>query len=195
MNDLPLLAKIYVGTVVLAGAALLVVYLPFATFADPVLFGVLLLLSSVCSVFKVSLPLSRSGSTMSVSYAVAFAALLQKLGFPSRLARRNGARRWFDNERPIMTFEPKKDRLHVLSMRVHDDARRLRAGCAAGIASIAAPLGMSRCRDWLRAGFVSGRDQRRCFSHGILRTWVTSGQDGAGHGDWTGFELELVTDE
>ncbi len=76
MNDLPLLAKIYVGTVVLAGAALLVVCLPFATFADPVLFGVLLLLSSVCSVFKVSLPLSRSGSTLSVSYAVDFAALL-----------------------------------------------------------------------------------------------------------------------
>ena len=38
MNDLPLLAKIHVGTIVLAGTALLVVCLPFARFADPVLF-------------------------------------------------------------------------------------------------------------------------------------------------------------
>ena len=76
MNDLPLLAKFYVGAVVLAGAALLAVCLPLATFADPVLFGALLLLSCVSSVFKVSLPLSGSGSTMSVSYAVDFAALL-----------------------------------------------------------------------------------------------------------------------
>ncbi len=76
MNDLPLLAKIHVGTIVLAGTALLVVCLPFARFADPVLFSVLLLLSSVSSVFKVSLPLSRSGSSMPVSYAVNFAALL-----------------------------------------------------------------------------------------------------------------------
>ena len=76
MNDLPLLAKIYVGTVVLAGAGLLVVCLPLATFADPVLFGVLLLLSSISSFVKVSRPLSSSGSTLSVSYAVDFTALL-----------------------------------------------------------------------------------------------------------------------
>src|SRR3954468_19634728 len=37
---------------------------------------VLLLLSSLTSVFKVNLPLARSGSTMSVSYAVDFASLL-----------------------------------------------------------------------------------------------------------------------
>ena len=39
-------------------------------------FLVLLLLSSLTSVFKVQLPLARSGSTMSVSYAVDFASLL-----------------------------------------------------------------------------------------------------------------------
>src|SRR4029079_7462845 len=36
----------------------------------------LLMLSSITSVFKVNLPLARSGSTMSVSYAVDFASLL-----------------------------------------------------------------------------------------------------------------------
>src|SRR5262249_19211203 len=40
------------------------------------LFVALLLLSSLASAFKVSLPLASSGSTMSVSYAVDFAALL-----------------------------------------------------------------------------------------------------------------------
>jgi putative nucleotidyltransferase with HDIG domain len=39
-------------------------------------FLLLLTLSSVTSVFKVTLPLARSGSTMSVSYAVDFASLL-----------------------------------------------------------------------------------------------------------------------
>jgi diguanylate cyclase (GGDEF)-like protein/putative nucleotidyltransferase with HDIG domain len=41
-----------------------------------VLFGVLLVCSSLASALKVSLPLATSGSTMSVSYAVDFAALL-----------------------------------------------------------------------------------------------------------------------
>src|SRR5581483_2126408 len=40
------------------------------------LFAVLLLLSSLASALKVSLPLASSGSTMSVSYAVDFASLL-----------------------------------------------------------------------------------------------------------------------
>ena len=43
---------------------------------NPYLFVALLLLSSVTSAFKVALPLSASGSTMSVSYAVDFASLL-----------------------------------------------------------------------------------------------------------------------
>ena len=43
---------------------------------NPALFAVLLVTSAVTSAFKVSLPLAKSGSTMSVSYAVDFAALL-----------------------------------------------------------------------------------------------------------------------
>ena len=40
------------------------------------LFLLLLAVSSITSVFKVNLPIARSGSTMSVSYAVGFASLL-----------------------------------------------------------------------------------------------------------------------
>jgi diguanylate cyclase (GGDEF)-like protein/putative nucleotidyltransferase with HDIG domain len=67
---------VYVATVVAAGAVLLAAFAPRATFEQPVLFTVLLLLSSLTSAFKVYLPLSKGGSTMSVSYAVDFAALL-----------------------------------------------------------------------------------------------------------------------
>jgi diguanylate cyclase (GGDEF)-like protein/putative nucleotidyltransferase with HDIG domain len=55
---------------------LFVVFFPMKTFEHPGLFLLLLALSSITSVFKVSLPLARSGSTMSVSYAVDFASLL-----------------------------------------------------------------------------------------------------------------------
>jgi diguanylate cyclase (GGDEF)-like protein/putative nucleotidyltransferase with HDIG domain len=76
MRALPLAARIYVTGVVLAGALLFVGLAPRATFDQPLLFVVLLLLSSLTSAFKVYLPLSKGGSTMSVSYAVDFAALL-----------------------------------------------------------------------------------------------------------------------
>ena len=76
MKELPLPAKLYVGAVIGIGAGVFVVFLPRAQFDQPLLFAALLLLSSISSVFKVSLPLSRSGSTMSVSYAVDFASLL-----------------------------------------------------------------------------------------------------------------------
>src|SRR5262245_36513520 len=76
MRALPLAARIYVIGVVLAGALLFVGLAPRATFDQPLLFVVLLLLSSLTSAFKVYLPLSKGGSTMSVSYAVDFAALL-----------------------------------------------------------------------------------------------------------------------
>jgi diguanylate cyclase (GGDEF)-like protein/putative nucleotidyltransferase with HDIG domain len=72
---MPLLARLYVGAVIALGAALLVVFFPRDS-SDVILFVVLALLSSITSVFKVKLPLARSGSTMSVSYAVDFAALL-----------------------------------------------------------------------------------------------------------------------
>ncbi len=76
MRSLPLPARIYIGATVAIGALLVVLLGPNATFASPFLFAVLLLASAVTSAFKVSLPLAKSGSTMSVSYAVDFAALL-----------------------------------------------------------------------------------------------------------------------
>src|SRR5512139_3244991 len=76
MRALPPLARLYVGAVMVVGAALLVWLVPQARFADPILFAVLLLASSLTSALKVSLPFARGGSTMSVSYAVDFASLL-----------------------------------------------------------------------------------------------------------------------
>ena len=76
LRALPPLARAYVGAVMAVGAALLVWLGPQGRFHDPVLFGVLLLASSLTSAFKVGLPLAREGSTMSVSYAVDFASLL-----------------------------------------------------------------------------------------------------------------------
>src|SRR5258707_3328823 len=75
MNDLPIAARLYVGAVLAAGAVIVVVFGPHAI-AHPILFAALLGFSSLASALKVSLPLAASGSTMSVSYAVDFAALL-----------------------------------------------------------------------------------------------------------------------
>src|SRR5205085_5911027 len=75
MKDLPLSARVFVGAVLTAGAVV-VLFLAPRSIANPWLFTALLGLSSLASAFKVSLPLASSGSTMSVSYAVDFAALL-----------------------------------------------------------------------------------------------------------------------
>jgi diguanylate cyclase (GGDEF)-like protein/putative nucleotidyltransferase with HDIG domain len=75
MKDLPIPARLFVGAVLLAGAAVVAVFVPH-TIVNLPLFTALLVLSSLASAFKVSLPLASSGSTMSVSYAVDFAALL-----------------------------------------------------------------------------------------------------------------------
>jgi diguanylate cyclase (GGDEF)-like protein/putative nucleotidyltransferase with HDIG domain len=75
MQDLPIGARLYVGAVLAAGLVVSVVFIPHAI-ADPALFFALLLFSSLASALKVSLPLTKSGSSMSVSYAVDFAALL-----------------------------------------------------------------------------------------------------------------------
>jgi diguanylate cyclase (GGDEF)-like protein/putative nucleotidyltransferase with HDIG domain len=75
MNDLPIAARLFVGAVLAAGAVVLVAFGP-RMIAHPALFFALLACSSVASALKVSLPLAASGSTMSVSYAVDFAALL-----------------------------------------------------------------------------------------------------------------------
>jgi diguanylate cyclase (GGDEF)-like protein/putative nucleotidyltransferase with HDIG domain len=76
MRTLPLPARIYICAVIGLGAGMLAWFFPFDTFGSPGLFLLLLALSSITSVFKVNLPLARSGSTMSVSYAVDFASLL-----------------------------------------------------------------------------------------------------------------------
>jgi len=76
MNEMPRLARVYVGAVIATGIALMVWRLPDIRFAQPLLFIALLVLSSVSAALKVALPLTTSGSTMSVSYAVDFASLL-----------------------------------------------------------------------------------------------------------------------
>src|SRR6187402_824274 len=76
MRALQLAARIYIGATVAIGALLVVLLGPKSTFDSPYLFTVLLLASAFTSAFKVSLPLAKSGSTMSVSYAVDFAGLL-----------------------------------------------------------------------------------------------------------------------
>ena len=76
MRQLPLGARIYVGAVIAGGAVLLAVFFPLQRFQHPEWFVTLLVLSSITSAFKVNLPLARSGSTMSVSYAVDFLSLI-----------------------------------------------------------------------------------------------------------------------
>ncbi len=76
MRDLPAVARVYVAGITGLGALLLVFFFPYRGLEHPWLFLLLLGLSSLTSVFKVKLPLARSGSTMSVSYAVDFASLL-----------------------------------------------------------------------------------------------------------------------
>src|SRR3990172_8281771 len=76
MKTLPIGARLVVCAVIGLGLTLFVKFFPFPSPASPWLFLLLMALSSVTSVFKVNLPLARSGSTMSVSYAVDFASLL-----------------------------------------------------------------------------------------------------------------------
>jgi diguanylate cyclase (GGDEF)-like protein/putative nucleotidyltransferase with HDIG domain len=76
MRQLPTAARYYVSAVIVCGLALMAVCLPLATFRQPVLLLGLLVLSSMSAALKVYLPLTTSGSTMSVSYAVDFASLL-----------------------------------------------------------------------------------------------------------------------
>ncbi|HVL65829.1 MAG TPA: HD domain-containing phosphohydrolase [Vicinamibacterales bacterium] len=83
MKALPLAARLLVCAVIAAGAGLFAITLPISI-ANPMLFAAVLALSSVTSVFKVTLPLPRSASTMSVSYAVDFASILL-LGTPQTM--------------------------------------------------------------------------------------------------------------
>ena len=76
LKSLPFAARVYVSAMIAAGAALLVFFFPRDLLQHVGLFTLLLLISSITSMFKVNLPLSRQSSTMSVSYAVDFASLL-----------------------------------------------------------------------------------------------------------------------
>src|SRR4051794_26755737 len=76
MNRLPVAARLFVCAIIALGLALVASVFPVRNLTWNWTFVALLLLSSLTSVFKVNLPLARSGSTMSVSYAVDFASLL-----------------------------------------------------------------------------------------------------------------------
>jgi diguanylate cyclase (GGDEF)-like protein/putative nucleotidyltransferase with HDIG domain len=76
MDHIPFRARAYVIGVILAGAALLVIGLPQAGFERPFLLLALAGASALAAAFKVTLPLTTGGSTMSVSYAVDFTSLL-----------------------------------------------------------------------------------------------------------------------
>jgi diguanylate cyclase (GGDEF)-like protein/putative nucleotidyltransferase with HDIG domain len=75
MGSLPIPARVFITFVVATGAAILVWILPAVHIDNWLLFGALLVMSNVTSAFKVAL-LAASGSTLSVSYMVDFAALL-----------------------------------------------------------------------------------------------------------------------
>src|SRR4030095_3665184 len=76
MGRLPLPARLYIGSSIALGTLLLAYFGPKTNLTQPWLFVVLLATSAATSAFKVSLPIVKSGSTMSVSYAVDFASLL-----------------------------------------------------------------------------------------------------------------------
>ena len=76
MDRLPLRARLYVTAIVGLGGLLFLGRLTYIRVDQPVLFLALILLSSGAAALKVKLPLTSGGSTMSVSYAVDFAALL-----------------------------------------------------------------------------------------------------------------------
>jgi diguanylate cyclase (GGDEF)-like protein/putative nucleotidyltransferase with HDIG domain len=78
MKELPFAARLYVAAVMAAGAIVLALFGPRALLElhSVALFGVLMVFSSLASALKVTLPLTTSGSTMSVSYAVDFVSLL-----------------------------------------------------------------------------------------------------------------------
>src|SRR5204862_6679041 len=71
-----LLARVYVASVIAAGALVLVYCATHVHVTQWALFISLVVLSCLASALKVRLPLTRSASTMSVSYVVDFTALL-----------------------------------------------------------------------------------------------------------------------
>jgi diguanylate cyclase (GGDEF)-like protein/putative nucleotidyltransferase with HDIG domain len=76
MKQIPAAARAFVIATIATGTALFFIGLPNIRFDQPFLFLGLLILSSLSAAMKVSLPLTSSGSTLSVSYAVDFASLM-----------------------------------------------------------------------------------------------------------------------
>jgi diguanylate cyclase (GGDEF)-like protein/putative nucleotidyltransferase with HDIG domain len=77
MNRLPLAARVYVASVIAAGAVVMAVCLPRVDVQhQPVLFVGLMILATLSAALKVTLPLTTGGSTISVSHAIDFASLL-----------------------------------------------------------------------------------------------------------------------
>ena len=75
-GTLPLLARLYVGGVIAAGALVFIYCATHVHVTQSALFLSLIVLSCLASALKIRLPLTRSASTMSVSYVVDFTALL-----------------------------------------------------------------------------------------------------------------------
>ena len=75
-RDLPLAARVHEAVTVVLAAAVVARSVAFVEFDRPLLLAAFLLVAWVAAALRVSLPLSGSGSSMSLSYAISFAALL-----------------------------------------------------------------------------------------------------------------------
>jgi diguanylate cyclase (GGDEF)-like protein/putative nucleotidyltransferase with HDIG domain len=69
-------ARIFIGGVIAIGIAALFLQPPGTAYGHPGAFVLLLTLAAIAAVFRVDLPLSHHGATMSLSFAFEFAALL-----------------------------------------------------------------------------------------------------------------------
>jgi diguanylate cyclase (GGDEF)-like protein len=72
---LPRVARIYVSTTILLGAAAIALDVMSVRFARPVLFVEMLALAIATSTVKISVPLPRSASSLSLSFAITLAAI------------------------------------------------------------------------------------------------------------------------
>ncbi len=76
LTELPIGARIYVAIAVLAGAGALVVLTPTTGYEHWPVLLVLSGMAAIAALFRVNLPFSTHGATMSLSFAFSFAALL-----------------------------------------------------------------------------------------------------------------------
>jgi diguanylate cyclase (GGDEF)-like protein/putative nucleotidyltransferase with HDIG domain len=76
MIGLPPRARVFSGVVIIAGIAVFVMCLPYARLDQPVLLAGLLVISALSASLTESLPRATTESTMSVAFAVDFAALV-----------------------------------------------------------------------------------------------------------------------